>query len=1213
MRISSLAIPLGITLGLVAVTGALLTAFPDVTSRSSTPTATAQTVADQANPHADLSFNRDIRPILSDKCFACHGPDAEVAKGAGGFRLDIREGAVVPAEASGKVPIVPGDAEGSEVIKRIESARPHLVMPPPEAHLKVTDDELALLKQWIDEGAAYEGHWAYETPARALPPKVSEANQAWVKNDIDRFIAARLEQAGLAPSPEADKATLIRRVSLDLIGLPPTPDEIDAFVADESPNAYETLVDRLLASPHFGERLALIWLDAARYADTIGYQLDHYRASWPYRDYVIQSFNDNKPYDRFLIEQLAGDLLPGATDEQILATAFCRMHMMNHEGGSIDEEFRVTAVADRIETIATVFMAQTYNCAMCHDHKYDPTTQQDYFNLFKYFHSINERGIWTNRPERAIAYGDRIQWYTPAQREQLAEAQAALDDILRRESEAVPDLQQQQKQWEQALRDRHGVRWIDAELKDAQSTQFDASFQFKPDGSVLLTNRDVPHNENLTLTYKTNATAIRLIKLDALTDRNNNGWIDRGYNGRVQPTHIEITATSLADPSRQKQVKLKWAWATQSNRDRNKRLLGPSNLFKPGKPGWSTGSKDDPSAQTLLLVADEPFGFEGGSELRVRIEHQAGGRRTMGRVRLGFAQADASVTDVMPVVTNDWYQLGPFKEDSFDAAFDKAYGPESGDNPIDPKGKHKWEHQPDYTPGKDHRLVFRRAAYYLGQTISTPDRRTVKLQLGYANGVRVFLNGEEVYTFAASGNETEQDKHAIKLDLNLRAGDNRLVVKFVNTRHEPTDFNWSISDRSDTHMTLGLIPEARRTSDGQETFTQLYRKDRSSFSGLLAAAKQALKDVQDSATPVSVMKELDEPKPMFLLSRGAYNKPIKDKPAKLDLPSFIDLPLPAGAPNNRLGFARWLVQPEHPLTARVHVNRLWQMLFGRGIVSTAEDFGSQAAWPSHPELLDTLAVDFVESGWDQKALLKQIVMSATYRQRAKHNKAAAEIDADNSLLSYFPRRRLPGELIRDHALAASGLLNSELGGPSVKPYQPPGLWREVSMGPRSNTNVFRRDTGEKLYRRSLYTFIKRKSPPPQLQTFGTPNRESCVVNRGVTTTPLQTLVLWNDEQFLEAARALAQLVLTQAETDDARLILIVRRCTGKRPTAEAIAVLRDALTHYRERYAEAPAEAEALLTQGEHPLPDVYDAAELASWTMVAHIVLSIDETIVRD
>jgi hypothetical protein len=1038
-----------------------------------------QSVSDKAAANEPLSFNRDIRPILSDKCFACHGPDAAIAKDAGGFRLDIREGAVAPAEASGMVPIVPGKAEESELIKRITTDKPNLVMPPPKAKITLTGEEIALLKRWINEGAEYQGHWAYQTPSESAPPEVNEANERWVRNDIDRFIAARLERAGLSPSELADKTTLIRRVSLDLTGLPPTPEEIDAFVSDASPDAYEKLVDRLLASPHFGERLALIWLDASRYADTIGYQLDHYRSAWPYRDYIIKSFNENKPYDQFLVEQLAGDLLPNATDEQILATAFCRMHMMNHEGGSIDEEFRVTAVADRIETIATVFMAQTYNCAMCHDHKYDPTTQQDYYNLFKYFHSINERGVWTNKPERAIAYGDRIQWYTDEQRAELAQAEAVLNHAIKARQDATPEADKQQAQWEEALREKHRVRWVEAELIGTKTTDVSGAFTRKPDGSVLLSTRDIPRQENLTLTYQTEQTGLRLIKLDALTDPWNADRVGRADNGQAQPTHIKITVTSVKDPSKKQQVKLAGAWATQSNQVKDKEL-GPLNLLKPGKPGWSTGGNKDKHPRTLLLVADEPFGFVGGSHLEVFIEHRSGlPRQTLGRIRIGFAAANASVVELL------------------------------------------------------------------------------------------------------SAREYETKEAGFEL------------------------------------APLGLIEPAGRTAHGTKTLAEQWGRNQSpKFAKLSSAVEQAekqLQNIQKQATPVSVMKELAKPKPMYVLSRGGYDKPIKNRPAELVLPSFIELPMPEGAPNNRLGFAQWLVQPEHPLTARVHVNRLWQMVFGTGIVATVEDFGSQADWPSHPALLDTLAVQFAESGWDQKALIKRIVMSATYRQQAKRNLQANEMDPNNRLLSYFPRQRLPGEIIRDHALATSGLLNETIGGPSVKPYQPEGLWREVSMGPRSNTHIFKRDDGDKLYRRSIYTFIKRKSPPPQLATFGTSNREACVVQRDPTNTPLQALVLWNDEQFLEAARVLAQNTLAQAQGDDQRMALMVRRCTGHMPAPKQLAVLSDALSYYRDRFQQSPEDAKALLAQGEHPLPANYDASELAAWMMIGSTVLSLDETIVRD
>ena len=1171
----------------------------------------AQARADTTTP---IDFNRDIRPILSDRCFACHGPDAAVAVNQGGFRLDQFDTATAPA-SSGKHPIVPGDANASELIRRATSDKPNLVMPPPASKLTLTANEIDLLRRWIDQGAPYEGHWAYAPPSKPARPAID--NEDWARNAIDYFIAAELKRHGLSPSQEADRATLIRRLSLDLLGLPATLEQIDAFVADPSPDAYEKLVDRLLASEHFGERLAVVWLDAARYADTIGYQLDHYRSAWPYRDWVIEAFNTNKPYDRFVIEQLAGDLLPDATDQTRLATAFCRMHMMNHEGGSIDEEFRVEQVADRIETIATVFMAQTFNCAKCHDHKYDPTTQQDYYNLFSYFHSIDERGVHSNRPEQAEAYAPRMPWFSAALKAELADAQAGLQRIEQARQDAAPGIAQQQSDWESQLQQKHGVRWANAELTDAQTNQVGGTIQHKDDGSVLLSNRDSPATEDLTLTYKTDATGLRLIKLDALTDPWNNDRVGRAENGDAQPTHIRLTATSVQEPTKKQDIKLRWAWATASELGGD---LDALNVLKPGKPGWGTGSAKDTDPRTLLLVADQPFGYAGGTTLEVVIEHRSGlSRRTLGRVRVDFAAANESVIEAFPVVFTGWYEAGPYKANGFDEAFDKSFGPETGSAPLAPTaagGGQNWKHKPDYTAGKDHRLTQRESAYYLGQTIFSPVDRSIQLRLGYMNGLRAFLNGQEVYTFAASGNEQAQDKHSIDLTLALKAGENRLILKAVNTQDEPSDFNWHLVTQDEAPIALeplALISLDRRTADGHERLSMQWQSDRSLLSVELVRARQRVKSLLDQAVPVSIMQEMDTPRPMWVLERGDYSKPLKDRPTKLELPGFIDLPMPAGAPNNRLGFAMWLVRPDHPLTARVHVNRIWQMLFGVGIVATPEDFGSQAQWPSHLDLLDDLAVDFVASGWDQKALIKQIVMSGTYRQRAVVNSAAMQVDPDNRLLSYFPRRRLPAEFVRDQALAVSGLLVETIGGPSVKPYQPDGLWREVSMGPRSNTNIFKRDAGEALYRRSLYTFIKRKAPPPQLQTFGAPNRESCVVRRDVTNTPMQALVLWNDEQFLEASRVLAQRTLTEAKTDDDRLSLIFRRCTGREPGERELGVLRKTLTYYRQRYEPSPQDAEQLLKQGEHPLPEVYDPAELASWMMLASAVLSLDETVARD
>ncbi|MEM9346261.1 MAG: PSD1 and planctomycete cytochrome C domain-containing protein [Planctomycetota bacterium] len=1005
-------------------------------------TATVTPVVDKAGRDQPISFNRDIRPILSDKCFACHGPDAAVAVDSGGFRLDAFEEATKPAP-SGDTPIVPGDADASSVIVRIKHTNPNLVMPPPSTHNSVTDEEVELLRRWINEGAAYEGHWAYITPTKPAIPEVKDTSEQWVENNIDRFIAYRLEKTGLSPSEEADKETLIRRLSLDLTGLPPTPEEIDAFLADASPDAYEKLVDRLQASPHYGERMSLVWLDAARYGDTNGFHHDNIRTAWPWRQWVIEAYNSNMPYDQFVTEQLAGDLLPNATQQQILASAFCRMHNINDEGGAINAEYLVEAHADRIETIATVLMAQTFNCARCHDHKYDPTTQSDYFSLVAYFNSVEgERGVYPNNHMAARAYPPYIMWQEEGDKQQQQDLESRLKQLETEHQQSPVKLDGLHEQL--ASRDR--VFWVAPKVKEARAAGRGVKLEIKDDNSVLASGRN--HDQDtFTLKLNTDKTRLRVIRIDVLRDASlPKGGLGRAENGNAVLTYIEAKAISAKDPKQTQDLALVYAHADyeQDNGD-----FDIQNALQPNNLGWAVGSHVKEGDRRVHLLTAEPFGYEGGTQLVLTLHFKSQYKKhTLGRLRI---DAGTLAEGVLP------------------------------DN------------------------------------------------------------------------------------------------------------------------TTGYFAKAQEITD----------------------VSQQIKVIQDRAVPVLIMKESAEPKAAYILARGAYDKPIKERvneagetvvvpPQKRVPPSIVDLPKPEGAPDNRLGFAQWLTQPDHPLTSRVHVNRLWQMLFGVGIVKTVEDFGSQAEWPSHPALLDYLAVHFVETGWDQKALIKQIVMSATYRQSAIHRVEADEIDADNRLLSYFPRQRLKAEFIRDQALFVSGLLNDQIGGPSVKPYQPGDLWHEVAIG-GTNTGRFRRDSGEALYRRSMYTFWKKTSPPAQMQIFNAPTREFCTVNRDTTNTPLQVLTLWNDEQFLEAARVLAQRTLADSQDDTKRLELIYRRCTGDTPNQTKIDVLQDVLSYYRERYTGSVEDAQALIGQGDYPLPESHNPAELASWMMVASTVLSLDETIVRD
>ena len=1174
-------------------------------SDSSAPAQPIIAANDKAKQSEPVDFNREIRPILSDRCFACHGPDANIAKDAGGFRLDLFETATVPA-TSGKTPIVPGKPDESELLKRVTHKSANLKMPPPDSKLTISDKEIDLLRRWIEQGAQYEGHWAFKSPTRPELPQV--VNEGWARNAIDYFVAARLEKAGLSPSKEADRATLIRRVSLDLTGLPPTPAEIDAFINDPSPDAYEKLVDRLLTSPHFGERLAIIWLDASRYADTNGFHHDNIRTAWPWRQWVIEAFNQNMPYNQFVIEQLAGDLLPNATQEQILASAFCRMHNINDEGGALDAEYRVVALNDRVETIAAVFMAQTYTCSRCHDHKYDPITQDDYYSTWAYFNSIDERGVYPNNLSEARAYPPRIMWKSQELQAQIAEATSRLDEAKKHYSEHLPSVKRELLASGQKLRDSAGVAWADAKLASAVSSEAGTTIKLMPDGSALLGGQ-TPDAEDITLTYQTHATGLRLIRLDALTDASfKDKGVGRAENGNAVLSHIKVQAVSIKDPSKTQDIELAWGWADTEQPNGDYDVL---NALRDDAHGWAIGGQLDDNPHTALFLTRQPFGYEGGTELRITLVNRsvyAG--HTLGRVRVDVASANDQVVNQFPIVSRDWFQIGPY-DGELPKALEQRYGPEDatridpGDKPIDGQ---RWTHFPTIQDGKPYSFRNGKNVFYFGRSIFTPEQRQLNLSLGKGSPIQLYLNGEEVFARQKQGKDSDRDK----LTITLKPGENTLVAKVTKTG--PGTFYYEAAAANDGPVALqplSLLNEANQPAHLVDRVAQQMLAN-SEPAKRVAMIERELKDLEDQAVPVTIMKELSEPVPAYVLHRGEYDKPIMDRVRERRTPLYLDVQMPEDAPNNRLGYALWLTQPNHPLTARVHVNRLWQMLFGTGLVKTVEDFGSQAEWPSHPELLDYLAVDFVEKGWDQKAIIKLIVTSATYRQQAVTQSASLENDPDNRLLSYFPRRRLTGESIRDQALFVAGLMNDKIGGPSVKPYQPGDLWNEVAIG-GTNTGNFKRDSGDALYRRSIYTFWKKTSPPAQMQTFNAPTREFCVVSRDVTNTPLQALVLWNDEQFLEAARVLAQRTIAEAQGDDARITLIYRRCTGQAPGERAMRVLREALAHFEQRYADAPDDAKALLEQGDYPLPEAYDPAELASWMMIASSVLSLDETIVRD
>jgi len=1032
-----------------------------------------------------VSYNRDIRPILSDKCFFCHGPDRAAREAD--LRLDMPEDGDTYFGAMSAIDL--DDPASSELLTRIHSTRSRLVMPPPDSKLSLTEEEKALLARWIEQGAEYERHWSFVPPAAVVPvPQV--ADEHWPLDEIDRFVLARLEADGRSPSAEASRERWLRRVTYDLTGLPPTPEEVDAFLADETDNAYETVVDRLLASPRFGERMAVPWLDLARYADTYGYSVDGFRLSWPYRDWVIQSFNDNLPYDDFLTWQLAGDLLPDATQEQQLATAFNRLHRMNAEGGSIPEEWRNEYVADRLHTFGTAYLGLTLECARCHDHRYDPIEQDEYYELFAFFNSIDESGTTEFQradiiPPPSMLLPNESQAATLARLAQEAEqAYVALDTLV---AEREPAYQQ----------------WLEG-ATDA-----------------------VPAIPELVGDY-----ALDTLEGNVLANRVEGG----------APGHI----ARHESPQNPAVVEGAVGQALRFDGDNLAHLPGVNDIDR-----WT------PLTIALWLRVDAT----DDGQARVVVKRTSG-------------------TDV-----------GPY---GFDLILD------GGD--LVARAYRHW-------PGN---AIGMRAPGVVtgGQWVHVVWRYDGSSR---AAGMSLFINGERADT------QVERDGPMLKtiggghpygpgghdLVLGQRFRDRGLADGEID---EVRIVRRAVSDI-----------EAAQLFDGEALAQALASQDEAAlrsyyFSAVDAetrAATAALQDArkrfvhhENNIPEIAVMREMPEPRPTHTLNRGVYDaERTEDNRVTRDVPEQV-MPWPTDAPRDRLGLAQWLTQPDHPLTARVAVNRLWAQCFGTGLVASSDNFGLQGAWPTHPALLDYLARAFIDSGWDTKAMLRRIVLSAAYRQDSATTPDQWRDDPANAMLARGPARRLEAEMIRDTALSASGLLVERVGGPSVHPYQPPGLWEEVGgVG-------YRVGSGEALYRRSMYTVWKRAVPMPNMMAFDAPSREACTAERSETNTPLQALILLNDVQYVEAARVLAQRVMLAQEDDAARITLGFRLAANRAPSPAELDRLLRLLETQRALFAQSPEDAAALLAQGGSARDETLDATQHAAMTVVMHAVLNLDATV---
>lgn len=1163
----------------------------------------------------DVRFGRDVRPILSDHCFECHGADAESR--AARLRLDQRESAV--RDRGGYAAIAPGDLEASELWARVTDDDPDWVMPPPAAKKPaLTEAELDVLRRWIEAGAEYEPHWAFVAPTRPELPEVRDA--AWPRDEVDAFVLARLEAEGLGPSEEADRATLLRRLFLTTTGLPPSVEELEAFLADTDPDAYERVVERVFTEEPYrtrmAEHLATPWLDLARYADTCGIHQDNGRQAWHWRDWVLEALREDMPYDRFVTEQLAGDLLPDATVSQLVASGFHRNQVTTDEGGAIDEEYLVEYAVERASTTGTAFLGLTVGCARCHDHKFDPLTQEDFYSFYAFFNSIEQPGLYSQTQDANRAYEPFIEVPSEAQlarQAELAERLAELEEAL---AAPLPGEDDARAAFDVEVHAATGVRWTTPAVLDARSSAEGVELDAREDG-VLVASGPMPASEDYVVELATDEAAPRLLLLEALSISEEHPGAGRADHGNAVLSHLTLEARPRGGGSAWSEVPLSWAWAdhVQPGND-----FQPVNVLHEDARGWPVDGNADAGPRTLLLLAEQPFGFAGGAELRVTLAFRSPyDYHSLGRIR--FRVSPLASAARLPVARGRWYSAGsypPATPGDRASLYDDDHGPGAvAELDLEQRfgeDQRRWTFEDRLRDGEVVRLADGQTANYVARELWAPEARALQASFGSDDGLIVHLNGARVFERRVDrGAAPDQDLFA----LDLEAGRNTLVLRVVNTGG-PSGYYFDPRPTDEVlvgELPAALLPEDAVTAEEEAELREGWR--RRFFTGYRtlddeARATRRERDELTAALPrAMVMRERAEPREAFVLMRGQYDAPDPERPVRRTTPGFLP-PFPEDAPRDRLGLARWLTSAENPLFARVAVNQLWQGVFGRGLVATPEDFGLQGAWPSHPELLDWLAVELRGSGWSRQALLRRLVLSSTFRQASRVRPEVVEVDPEGALLASFPRRRLSAEVVRDLALHASGLLVEELGGRSVKPYQPEGLWREVAM-PSSNTRTFERGTGEDLWRRSLYTYWKRAVPPPSLQTLDAPTRESCVVRRQTTNTPLQALVLWNDEQFVEAARVLAARALTSAEDDLERLRWLMLTVTSRAPEVAELELFAEALEDLRARYRDDEDAARELLAVGAAPAPMDVAASELAAWTLLASAALNLHETLTLD
>ena len=1079
---------------------------------------------------ATLTFNEHIQPILAENCYACHGVDAGSRKGD--LRLDRAEFATAKRK-EGDPAIVPGKPDESPLIQRIESKDEKKVMPPPEAHKTLRPEQIALLRRWIAEGAVYQEHWAFIAPVAQTPPAAGSTKAGAIRTPVDAFIAARLARDGLALSPEADRRTLIRRVTLDLTGIVPAPAEVEAFIADKSPDAYGKVVDRLLASPRYGEHRTRYWLDYVRYADTHGIHFDNYRAIWPYRDYVIRAFNANKPFDAFVREQLAGDLLPARTFDELAATGFVRNNMTTNEGGTITEEVYVNQTRDRVEAFGSTFLGLTTGCAACHDHKFDPISQRDHYGLAAFLGNTLEKPWDLNIAEPG-----------PVLRLPKPETRATAEVVLQARADLRARLDDRRAQGRELM-----AQWIAAGNQPQPVATNGLELRLRLDegrGDVLKNsapNAKIPSFKADTnpLLWGENSWLWPSMRMDIFTR------INLGATGNVDAGDRFSTGGWIM-------LRAKPGGGVRTGTGSGSLLARMGEETRKAGAGWDLYQEGTQFIVTLAAAVEEPDGALAAAAAQVA------------------APETATVDTRQPALTMPKRGIRVATRGTF---------------PRD-----EWLH------------VF---FTYNGSR--------------KANGVRIFVNGKPVETEVKLDTLTAQD--SIRTDAAMHLGRRDDYLPMRETRFQDVRFyrraltpdevaRLPFEDLASEIVERQRDPKQWKSDEAFVAVDRFFIGEKDPEAVALAAAVAAHDEAfaaltrDGAATLIALEKET--PAYADILKRGDYYARLER--VEPTVPHFLP-DLPAGAPRNRRGLAEWLIAPEQPLMARVTVNRMWQEVFGRGLVESAGDFGIMGDRPSHPDLLDWLAVQFRESGWDVKKLYRLLVTSAAYRQTATATPDRLAGDPNNRLLSRGPRFRMDGEMLRDSALAVSGLLVEKLGGPSVKPYQPAGIWEEVAM-PESNTKTYLPDQGEGLYRRSLYTFWKRASPPAALETFDATSREVVCTKRARTNTPLQAFITMNDPQWVEAARKLAERALRHAAEPGARLEFLARTTLGRPLAARETGVLQAGLKKFSGRFAADAEAAKALLAVGESKSDEALAPGELATWTMVASQFLNLDEFLTK-